>query len=102
MKERIRLSVVVLLLVTACLLATKLLYPKDDSTSHGPHAPTTTSTTATASTNANYQLTAWGELGMHCIDGKDYSVFAVLPPYNSIPGQPGQLGSTPVVNNRAG
>jgi hypothetical protein len=26
-----------------------------------------------------YALVAWGELGMHCIDGKDYSVFSVLP-----------------------
>ena len=27
-----------------------------------------------------YQLLAWSELGMHCMDGKDYSIFAVLPP----------------------
>ncbi len=32
----------------------------------------------------SYVLTGWSELGMHCIDGKDYSVFAVLPPFNTI------------------
>ncbi len=36
---------------------------------------------------AKYTLVAWGELGMHCIDGKDYSVFSVLPPYNTIRAQ---------------
>ena len=34
-----------------------------------------------------YRLTAWGELGMHCMDGKDYSIFAVLPPFNTIHAQ---------------
>jgi BACON domain-containing protein len=32
----------------------------------------------------SYALLAWGELGMHCMDGKDYSIFSVLPPYNTI------------------
>ena len=27
-----------------------------------------------------YTLIAWSELGMHCLDGKDYSIFGVLPP----------------------
>lgn len=35
----------------------------------------------------SYAVTAWSELGMHCMDGKDYSVFAVLPPYNTIHAQ---------------
>jgi hypothetical protein len=34
-----------------------------------------------------YIVTAWGELGMHCMDGKDYSIFSVLPPYNTIHAQ---------------
>jgi hypothetical protein len=29
-------------------------------------------------------MTGWNDLGMHCFDGRDYSVFAVLPPYNTI------------------
>ena len=35
----------------------------------------------------SYVVTAWAELGMHCMDGKDYSVFSVLPPYNTIHAQ---------------
>ena len=40
-----------------------------------------------AAATSNYALMAWSELGMHCIDGKDYSVFSVLPPYNTIHAQ---------------
>lgn len=36
---------------------------------------------------SQYTVVAWSELGMHCMDGKDYSVFAVLPPYNTIHAQ---------------
>ena len=43
-----------------------------------------------------YVLLAWGELGMHCIDGKDYSVFSVLPPFNVIHAQLFKRGEPPV------
>jgi hypothetical protein len=43
-----------------------------------------------------YALMAWSELGMHCIDGKDYSVFSVLPPYNIIHAQLLKKGEPPV------
>ncbi len=36
------------------------------------------------SVSTGYKLIGWNDLGMHCFDGKDYSVFAVLPPYNTI------------------
>ncbi len=42
-----------------------------------------------------YQLLAWSELGMHCIDGKDYSVFAILPPYNIVRAQLVKMGEPP-------
>jgi hypothetical protein len=42
-----------------------------------------------------YQLLAWSELGMHCIDGKDYSIFAVLPPYNIVRAQLILMGEPP-------
>jgi hypothetical protein len=32
----------------------------------------------------SYKLIGWNDLGMHCDDGKDYSVFGVLPPFNTI------------------
>ncbi len=34
----------------------------------------------------NYQILGWNNLGMHCMDS-DYSVFSVLPPYNTIESQ---------------
>ncbi len=43
-----------------------------------------------------YTLVAWSELGMHCMDGKDYSIFSVLPPYNVIHAQLLQKGEPPV------
>src|SRR3954471_22701034 len=45
---------------------------------------------------SNYVLIAWTELGMHCIDGKDYSVFSVLPPYNVIHAQLFKKAEPPV------
>lgn len=53
---------------------------------------------APAST-AGYALMAWSELGMHCIDGKDYSIFSVLPPYNVIHAQLIQKNDPPTVIN---
>jgi hypothetical protein len=32
----------------------------------------------------SFKLIGWNDLGMHCDDGADYSVFGVLPPYNTI------------------
>ena len=37
--------------------------------------------------NGNYTLLAWNDLGMHCMDGMDFSVFAILPPYNTLHAQ---------------
>jgi len=31
-----------------------------------------------------FHLIGWNDLGMHCDDGQDYSIFGVLPPYNTI------------------
>ena len=35
----------------------------------------------------NYTLTAWNDLGMHCMDSNYFSVFSVLPPYNNLHAQ---------------
>src|SRR5664280_2462495 len=37
-------------------------------------------------TAATSTILGWNNLGMHCMDS-DYSVFTVLPPYNTIEGQ---------------
>ena len=44
----------------------------------------TVSSSSTGSTNA--QLLAWNDLGMHCMDS-DYSVFTLLPPFNTLNAQ---------------
>lgn len=46
--------------------------------------------------SGTHTLTAWSELGMHCMDGKDYSVFGVLPPYNTVHAQLMKRGDPPV------
>ena len=43
-----------------------------------------------------YSLLAWSELGMHCDDGKDYSIFSILPPYNVVHAQLIKIGEPPV------
>ncbi|MDR3368131.1 hypothetical protein [Rhodoferax sp.] len=58
----------------------------DGGSNSGGGTPTPTPTpTPTASTG--YTLLAWNDLGMHCVDGKDYSVFSILPPYNNLHAQ---------------
>ena len=36
--------------------------------------------------DSGYTLVGWNDLGMHCMDA-DYSVFSILPPYNTIHAQ---------------
>ena len=50
---------------------------------------TVTATTTDPGTpvSGKYSLLAWNDLGMHCVDGKDYSVFSILPPYNNLRAQ---------------
>ncbi len=42
-----------------------------------------------------FRLLAWNDLGMHCMDGSDYSVFSILPPYNNLVAQLIQKDSLP-------
>ena len=35
----------------------------------------------------NATLVGWNNLGMHCTDGSDFSVFSILPHYNTIQAQ---------------
>jgi hypothetical protein len=41
---------------------------------------------STASAQSTSQVFAWNNLGMHCMDD-DFSVLAILPPYNTVLGQ---------------
>ncbi len=49
--------------------------------------------------STNFTLVGWNNLGMHCMDS-DYSVFSILPPYNTINAQliQGINGTATVVN----
>lgn len=44
----------------------------------------TVASTVVAATAGNYTLLAWNNLGMHCFDGVDYSIFSILPPLNTM------------------
>ena len=33
---------------------------------------------------AEWRLIGWNDLGMHGMDGTDFSVFSILPPYNTV------------------
>jgi hypothetical protein len=69
--------------------------PKRLPTPPNPTRPVSPMPVTAASTG--YALVAWTELGMHCIDGNDYSVFSVLPPYNVIHAQLVQKTEPPVL-----
>lgn len=44
-------------------------------------------TVTSAALAGRFSLIAWNDLGMHCMDGKDYSMFSILPPYNNLHAQ---------------
>ena len=58
-----------------------------DINSQNNSSSNSSTTTVVNSNKTNYMLTAWNDLGMHCMDGKDFSVFSVLPPYNNLHAQ---------------
>ncbi len=50
----------------------------------GTGTSTGTGTPSNMGNSGNYTLVAWNDLGMHCVDGTDYSIFSILPPYNNL------------------
>lgn len=86
--RRLSLPVVMAAVVAFGTFATRASRHGDEQHASGlAYAQTTT---------PSYTLLAWAELGMHCMDGKDYSVFAVLPPYNTLYAKLLIKGSKPV------
>lgn len=65
------------------------LIPGADSDSDAATLPGQPPATATGTTltGNRYTLLAWNDLGMHCVDGKDYSIMSILPPYNNLHAQ---------------
>ncbi len=43
-----------------------------------------------------YIVIAWNDLGMHCLD-KDFSVFSILPPFNTLHAQVIKTGKNPKI-----
>lgn len=71
---------------------------KDRKTSK--EIPVFVSGTSTSGTTASgYTLLAWNDLGMHCVGGKDYSVFSILPPYNNLHAQLVNSGTGKVIGS---
>jgi len=48
---------------------------------------------------SDYVVLAWSELGMHCMDGSDYSIFSLLPPYSTLKAQLVLKGTSPRIVN---
>jgi hypothetical protein len=71
------------IVVRALAAGSTLVTVRDFSTSIG--VPVTV--TAPGVAGAKYSLFAWNDLGMHCMDGRDYSVFSILPPFNNLHAQ---------------
>ena len=69
--------------VRAIAAGTSLVAVKDSRTT--VNVPVTV--TGAVAAAGRYSLIAWNDLGMHCVDGKDYSVFSILPPFNNLHAQ---------------
>lgn len=90
MKKLTTALMLVMLVLSGC--GTGTTNDSNDGTENTTETTTggTTDTTTGATTmyqSGSYTLLAWNDLGMHCVDGKDYSVFSILPPYNNLKAQ---------------
>lgn len=42
---------------------------------------------AQSNSRGKWTVIGWNDLGMHCVDGKDYSIYSILPPFNTFHAQ---------------
>ena len=82
-----------LLVLAACIALIFFFVEAANATQLPVRSPALPATAA----SSPYVVLVWSELGMHCLDGKDYSVFAVLPPFNTIHAQLLKRGEPPQV-----
>lgn len=54
---------------------------------------------SSSTSSSGYTLLAWNDLGMHCMDGLDFSIFTILPPYNTLHAQLKDKSGTLVTSN---
>ena len=89
--QQIKLLLIFIPLLIGCGGTTNTSNTQDTNTTDINNGTSTSDTqdnnTTTLINNGKYMLTAWNDLGMHCMDGNDYSVFSVLPPYNNLHAQ---------------
>ncbi len=96
-KRFILTSLLTALLVVSCGAGNGLPAapaPQPATSPHHPAKPDVEAAIQAAQTT--YVVVAWSELGMHCMDGKDYSIFSILPPYNNLKAQVFKKGEPPV------
>ncbi len=82
-------------MASSCLLASTLYAASEASGAESGPMPivkarsiwASDNRAGTAAATPSYTLLAWNDLGMHCMDGKDFSVSAVLPPFNNLHAQ---------------
>ncbi len=71
--------------VTALAAGSTVVTVRDSRTS--VPVPVNLMVGGTSAPPGTYVLMAWNDLGMHCVDGKDYSIFSILPPFNNLHAQ---------------
>ncbi|HHH73059.1 MAG TPA: hypothetical protein ENL04_04475, partial [Sulfuricurvum sp.] len=59
----------------------------ESSSSTSSSLPSSDESSSSNAAPGGYTLLAWNDLGMHCMDGRDFSVFSILPPYNNLNAQ---------------
>jgi hypothetical protein len=64
-----------------------LVTVKDSKTTASVPVTVTSASAGGTAGSTKYALLAWNDLGMHCMDGKDYSMFSILPPFNNLHAQ---------------
>jgi hypothetical protein len=76
-------------LLLAAVFATAM--PDDDDDDHKPKrkggSESSSGSSSQSSTSSKWKLIGWNDLGMHCMDGKDYSIYSILPPFNTFHAQ---------------
>lgn len=73
--------------VTGIASGTAILTVKDSKSTLTVPVTVQSNTPPPPSAAGDYTLLAWNDLGMHCMDGLDFSVFTILPPYNTLHAQ---------------
>lgn len=78
---------ILLLLIALAVAGIPALAGAQDEPSVAGRAITPQALTAAAATAGGWKIIGWNDLGMHCMDGSDFAVSSVLPPYNVIHAQ---------------